>query len=585
MNIVNKQNLFSWGLIGNKNIPQYSVAPEMWNSLFEKLDYNVEYFVHGTNEIKLIENQVINHIKTNNFIGCNVAMPWKSLVVKFCDYIEPSARIANTINTIVKKNDKIYGYNTDGKGIVNAIKTSKQLKDKIILVLGCGGASQTLIYHLIKEDVKQILLYDINKLQSNDLLNKNNNFAVENNVELQVVTLNEIENMMSYVNILINSTPCGMAEHEEKYPLPLSFINKLNKTSMCVEAVYNPYKTPLLEYAESNGIEIIPGVKMLVEQAALSFELAFNKTLTFKEKEIMEKSAIDALNQKNKVSEVHIVDNDIIQKILPKYQESDYCIKLSSKEIKIPPYIEDTVNYSWKIFEGNNSKIAKNNITYFLEEKQNTNLDVVFPNQFKYVQTFGKTQEFDSFSEYAKNNNLIALSSLCLILTSDNKLVFGIKQNMDNKFSGFSGYMLENDVIENYIDIYSYITRTIKEELNLDSSTVNEIIRIGQTFSPYILDKRNKLNNKAYNNIFLIKLNITYKNICEIFENNFQFKQIKAINNNQNEIINFVKDNYASFSIHCIGAIYNMFYYFKDKEGALKLKNNMPVGSIINENE
>ena len=201
-----------------------------------------------------------------------------------------------------------------------------------------------------------------------------------------------------------------------------------------------------------------------------------------------------------------ILEKDIKQKICRDPSKSKYKIKFLKNRITIPEKIEEEVNSVWKKFKENDKLIAKNNITCFYKNSQSNSCDFVTKNLFKYVQAFGKTEKFQKYVEYARINGLVALSSMCIIETSDRKIVLGIKKNMSNKISSFSGYIQKEDISGGGVDIWKYLSRTIMQELNIENSFIREIIRIGKIYSPKILDKNKRLNNHVYNNVFLIKL-------------------------------------------------------------------------------
>ena len=289
-----------WGLIGNSKIGEYSVAPKMWNELFRLKDIPIKYFILGGDISSDISSELQKYLKDPNFIGANIALPWKYLGYEFCEHVEDSASHMDAINTLIKKGSRIEGYNTDGIGIINTILKNINPTEKTVLLIGCGSSSQTVPSHLIKNRVKKIYVTDIIESRAKRVVRKYSCKGRDSGIDVISIGKKELSKIISEVDILINMTPCGMTGFKEKYPIEKTYLDKLKKDCLLVEAIYTPYETPLLEYVKEKGNRICPGVDMLVEQAAESFYLAFKERLTEKEKEFMKKIAINELSEKRK---------------------------------------------------------------------------------------------------------------------------------------------------------------------------------------------------------------------------------------------------------------------------------------------
>ena len=551
------ENKKLWGLIGNSKIGDYSIAPRMWRDLFKEKNIPVEYFVLGGDMSSEISTELQNYIKNPNFIGANIALPWKYLGYEFCDYAENSASHMDAINTLLKKNSRIEGHNTDGIGILNTILKNGVLNEKTVLIIGCGSSSQTVPFHLIKNGVGKIYVTDIIKSRAKRLSRKYSHQGEEAKTEVISIAEEDITKIISDIDILINTTPCGMKGHKQEYPLDTKDIDNLKKDCLLVEAVYTPYETPLLVRGKRNGNKVCPGVNMLVEQAAESFLLAFGERLTNEEKERMMASALDELRRKT-TPRSYIIENKISQRIMPLNEGSEYKITVcNDRKFSLEKDIIRQVDEDWKEFSKDNP-MAKDNITFFSLGKRNfPEEDLVAEGTFRYVQSFSRTDSFEEFPVFEKG--LVPLSSLCLIETSDKKFVFGIKKNMDMKISGFSGYLSEGDIdwSKNSAKIFEYLCRTLNDELNLENRDVERIDRIGQVYSPNPLDERGLLNNRAKNNIFWVKTKLSLGEIKSRFRKNSQFNNIVSCKGE--ELTDFLEKNFKKMSVHCIGAIYNLF--------------------------
>lgn len=276
-----------WGLIGSKGISKYSVAPRIWKKLFLTKRLNVKYKIIEASTKRALKIAIKNCLRNPSFKGLNIAFPWKKEMAKYCSKIESLANKTGTINTIVNNNGIVSGYNTDGIGLINASKKITSFNKKDVLLLGCGGAAQTIPFFLIKEKVNEIALFDINSESAQRLNKRFNSLSKKEGVKIIAIKKSEISKKLKGADILINMTPCGMKEHPLSCALDKNELKNLRKNTVTIEAVYNPFKTPLLKFAELKGGKICPGINMLVEQAALSYEIAFGEKLSLKEKKIL----------------------------------------------------------------------------------------------------------------------------------------------------------------------------------------------------------------------------------------------------------------------------------------------------------
>jgi len=151
-----------WALIGNEHISKYSIAKQLWEKIFQIKNINCNFLYINSNKKKEIFERTNNILEKENLIGFNIAMPWKNFFFNKCEKIEIEAIPVKTINTIIKKDSSLYGLNSDGKALYNLIKGNINIKNKKFLILGAGGAIQTLPYFLIKDEIFEIFFYDIN---------------------------------------------------------------------------------------------------------------------------------------------------------------------------------------------------------------------------------------------------------------------------------------------------------------------------------------------------------------------------------------------------------------------------------------
>ena len=227
---------FRTGLIGRKL--GHSFSPEIHSFL---ADY--EYRLY-----EMEENEVGAFLEDCPLDALNVTIPYKKTVMPFLNAVSDEAKRIGSVNTIVKREDGLYGYNTDYYGFSYMLKKSGiEITGKKVLILGSGGASVTV--KTVAEDLKAAEIIVISR-------------SGENNYE----------NIAKHsdADVIINTTPVGMFPDTGKVPVDL---NGFTKLSGVLDLIYNPSETRLLYDAKSLGIPYINGLSMLVAQGKRAAEI------------------------------------------------------------------------------------------------------------------------------------------------------------------------------------------------------------------------------------------------------------------------------------------------------------------------
>ncbi len=201
--------------------------------------------------IELSEDEIAQFFTEKPFEAINVTIPYKQTVIPYMDFVSDVAKRIGSVNTVVNKHGKLYGYNTDYYGIKALIeKTGIDLNDKKVLVLGSGGTSKTV--RVVAEDMgaSQVLTVSRRKTDA-------------------VVTYEEAATVHSDADVIINTTPVGMYPECDGQPIKLDAFPHL---SGVVDAVYNPLRTNLVLDAQSRNIKAEGGLYMLVMQAVYAVE-------------------------------------------------------------------------------------------------------------------------------------------------------------------------------------------------------------------------------------------------------------------------------------------------------------------------
>lgn len=252
------------GLIGDPI--EHSLSPRMHNAAFRYMNLDYVYVPFRVREKDL--KNAVNGALALNLKGFNVTIPHKVSIIKYLNRIDSTARKIGAVNTVIKKDGELFGYNTDGLGALEALRQEGiDLKDRKILIIGAGGASRAISYTLASLCSKLIIL-NRTGAKAIKLAKEFKNIGCR--VYGNDLNLKLLKEELSDSDILINTTSVGMHPYTEESPVPKEY---LHKDLVVFDIVYNPLETLLLKYAKGVGAKTIDGVGMLVNQGAISFKM------------------------------------------------------------------------------------------------------------------------------------------------------------------------------------------------------------------------------------------------------------------------------------------------------------------------
>ena len=223
----------------------------------EHLPHSFSREIHGqiggyAYELKeLTPEELPAFMAARSFRGINVTIPYKQAVIPYLDGIDETARAIGAVNTVVNRNGKLYGFNTDLDGLIRLIRRiGLDPAGKKVLIPGTGGTSRTAAFAAEKLGAREI--YRISRTGREGSLTYEQ--ALQHHTDAQII---------------LNTTPCGMFPEPDAQPLPLEPFRNLEGVA---DVIYNPLRSRLVLDARSRGIPAEGGLYMLVAQAVRASE-------------------------------------------------------------------------------------------------------------------------------------------------------------------------------------------------------------------------------------------------------------------------------------------------------------------------
>lgn len=247
-----------YGLIGEKLGHSYS--PQIHSMILESINKRGCYNLFEVEKGMLKES--VKALKTLKAKGINVTIPYKVDIMDCLDEISLEAKNIGAVNTIKFEDEKCIGYNTDYYGFGMMLDANNvSVTDKIVVILGTGGASKAVGQYVKDNNAKEIFFVTRSK--------RNKEYENE-----KLIEYNDLQDLKG--DIIINCTPCGM--YPNVYESPVSE-EQIDKFKVAVDLIYNPEETVFLKMAKNKGLKIINGLYMLVGQAIKAQEIWNNVTV------------------------------------------------------------------------------------------------------------------------------------------------------------------------------------------------------------------------------------------------------------------------------------------------------------------
>ncbi|WP_421847386.1 shikimate dehydrogenase [Marinomonas sp.] len=205
--------------------------------------------------------------KVMNWRGFNCSIPHKVSVISHLDDLGESARIIGAVNTVVNRDGKLIGENTDGRGFVESVKSSLELTNKRVVLFGAGGAARAVAVELALAGVSHIIIVNRNQERGEELAQL---VADNTSAGAEYYAWTKQYQIPAETDLVINVTSIGLYPNVDA---ELDIDTDSIKSNMVVaDGIFNPPETRLIQTAKSKGCTTVNGLGMLVQQGAIAFE-------------------------------------------------------------------------------------------------------------------------------------------------------------------------------------------------------------------------------------------------------------------------------------------------------------------------
>ena len=240
---------------------EHSISPVFQQVALDHCGIEADYIACSVTESMLADE--VEKIRADLCLGANVTIPYKEKIIPMLDKIDSVASKLGAVNTIVKEDSQLVGYNTDLYGFTKGLIDYGGFNPngKKALIFGAGGAARAAAFGLVNQKVSSLTIVNRNYERAQSLSNELMNYGFT--CFAKSLDYENIQDIIAQSDLIVNSTPLGMNKHNEERMSILNS-NKLMESTCVYDLVYSPIQTPLIEQANAVGAKALGGLPMLI---------------------------------------------------------------------------------------------------------------------------------------------------------------------------------------------------------------------------------------------------------------------------------------------------------------------------------
>lgn len=243
----------------------HSLSPIFQGAAFRHCGLDVRYEAWET-PAEALAGRVVS-LRDPRYLGANVTIPCKQAVIPLLDELGGQSARVGAVNTIVNRQGRLFGFNTDGPGFVASLRREAHFDPAgaAVLLLGAGGAARGIAFALVEAHVRSLSIANRTPDRATSLAAG----VASNGVSVRAVAGGE---SLDRYDLIVNCTSAGMHGGGGEADVPCD-LSTASPGALVADIVYVPEETPLLHAARAIGLKTLPGLPMLIYQGALAFEL------------------------------------------------------------------------------------------------------------------------------------------------------------------------------------------------------------------------------------------------------------------------------------------------------------------------
>lgn len=252
----------------------HSLSPLMHNTALHALGLDYDYRPIDIEPSQLKE--AIQELSTQGCMGFNVTIPHKQTIIQLLQDVDEEARTIGAVNTVIIKNGKLHGYNTDVDGVAKSLERYRSSVDgKKVVLLGAGGAARAVLFCLLNQFKPAGISLAMRSVERGKELA--GSFGQKHSITVLSLADPSLHQLVTEATFVINATPVGMTPNVSASPLPKT--TAFHRGQIVFDLIYTPIQTTLLKIAAAKGAITIGGLEMFLHQGAKTFELFTGKQM------------------------------------------------------------------------------------------------------------------------------------------------------------------------------------------------------------------------------------------------------------------------------------------------------------------
>jgi shikimate dehydrogenase len=277
------------GIVGDPL--EHTLSPAMHNAAYEAMGLDWVYVplhIRREEDVPIL----INALRTLPFVGVNVTMPYKRAMLSLCDEVAETASLAGAVNTVQCLDGRLIGYNTDGRGIVEALSSDADFDPtgREIVIVGAGGAAAAALVAFALAGAGRIAVVNRSPEHGRSLVERVGGRL--RGVDVVAIEIGpEASEAVHGADLVLNATPVGMKAGDPS-PVPASW---LRSGQVVADMVYGAHPTSLVRAARDAGAVALDGLGMLVCQGAMSIDIWHGEAELRAPRDVMRAAALAAL--------------------------------------------------------------------------------------------------------------------------------------------------------------------------------------------------------------------------------------------------------------------------------------------------